>query len=1359
MRLAWRIDQSPSSVGSGTSSVSLRLRIRVETRRSVYDSSNSFNVSGDWPSRSGQSRNISHSSSTSWSSHNRTIIYDETITVSTSYTGTRTRSFSASFSGINAAPGTARVSGSRTVPRRPVNVPNTPSNVSASRNSDTSHRITWSQSTSSARPVTGFRIQRRTFGQNGWGGWVTRTSNVSSGSRAWTDTGTRNNRVYQWRVVAVNSAGTRTSSSTGSLWTTPYEPTQVSARRISGDRIRLDWRDAVTYGSSDFQIRHSENGGPWSDIATHSGGSYDSAQSWTHQNPNLASTHEYAIRSRTTSMSPTLRSSWVYSNLIQLAAPPNAPTITGPTVAVDAQANAVRVTWRHNPTDGSDQDSYQIRWRYEGGDGEWNTLPREYSDTQAHTFPAGFFDNDIVVQVQVRTWGAHNDPGPYSSQFTFRASNPPTVAINYPDPADPEHHEAHITAQWEYGGNVGQSHWEAELIRPVPDDPEAEGALIERRTGTGAASSVRFNRRLPDQTEWRVRVRVRAGDGLWSIWDQVDFTVSYPLPAVPEGGGAWDVDQGAVTVDVDEGVTEEGQEPTALVQLYRPGQAFFDGPAREIYAAQEAAEDEGLTGPVTNLVTNPRGRNTEGYVALAQNLVPNPRGRATDGVVTFDENLFSNPNPSASNDHIFTGGGVAAEMRGVASGWAYPPFRMLLQHSAANSGWVYQEVPASEAGRWLGFSAVTGSFFGEIESYRLRAWFRDENDEPVGSVINLTELQEPLPGDLTDKPRVSAAAQIPEGAASCRLYVWAYGPIDVGGAPNDGYIETGRWKAAIADTEAEALDAVAEYGDGDSVNDDPDIAWQWDGTPHDSASRLAAPAPVGWTTGTGVVAYYSATRDAVAVHIRTNESPFNPVQIAHDFTAGTYTFLTEIVEYVRPGDLPERVWGRVGAGELGTSNLVNSPNLAVEVDGYGAWGYVAEVGSNFDTYLPVMYSGPIGMDPHVGSTLYVRAMLMEGNYTGEYGDGDTEHPDTDLLWQWDGDEHNSTSSLVAPKPVGWEPVSCTVYYSQTQDALAVATQGRAWSVRWYEDLPGGTIITGVTSAMTLDEGMALRRPFQTGAGLPDTPLEPGDWEDRRHTWETHVSEQIFMVYGPADALGTVYFRALLVEGEYHGPYFDANEPDRTGIAYEWEGDENQSPSTVYPTWVPMLEEAFEQHAVPIGPPVEPGTSITDYIPPLNQVVPYRAEALTELGASQVSEIFLVETSPTGGWIHLNAGPGFSEHIRLKYNPGFSRAPERAKATHHFAGREEEVEIAGESRTTTGTITTSALTLEGIYTEKEAQATPREIEAFADFPAPVCMRVPEVVAGREFVSLGAPSIDHGTVEASVSIPWRKVHYDE
>ncbi|HLS01541.1 MAG TPA: hypothetical protein VK054_06095, partial [Beutenbergiaceae bacterium] len=73
-RLTWQIDQSPSSVGAGTSSVSLRLRVWYESRYSVSDSSNSYTISGAW-SGSG-SRSINHGGS-----GGRTLLFDGTITV------------------------------------------------------------------------------------------------------------------------------------------------------------------------------------------------------------------------------------------------------------------------------------------------------------------------------------------------------------------------------------------------------------------------------------------------------------------------------------------------------------------------------------------------------------------------------------------------------------------------------------------------------------------------------------------------------------------------------------------------------------------------------------------------------------------------------------------------------------------------------------------------------------------------------------------------------------------------------------------------------------------------------------------------------------------------------------------------------------------------------------------------------------------------------------------------------------------------------------------------------------------------------------------------------------------------------
>lgn len=55
--------------------------------------------------------------------------------------------------------------------------------------------------------------------------------------------------------------------------------------------------------------------------------------------------------------------------------------------------------------------------------------------------------------------------------------------------------------------------------------------------------------------------------------------------------------------------------------------------------------------------------------------------------------------------------------------------------------------------------------------------------------------------------------------------------------------------------------------------------------------------------------------------------------------------------------------------------------------------------------------------------------------------------------------------------------------------------------------------------------------------------------------------------------------------------------------------------------------------------------------------------------------------------------------------------------------------------------------------------PQEVEAFSDFPVPVCIRAPNVVAEREFVSLGTPTISHDHASAEITIPWRKVGYDE
>src|SRR5690554_4257942 len=107
--LTHQITRNPSSVGSGTSSVQLRLRITYHSTSRVIDSVNNFNVSGHWPGRS--NANVSISIGSGGGSQ---VIYDETITVATQASSSVTRSFSASLSGIEYWGGTINRSGSHT---------------------------------------------------------------------------------------------------------------------------------------------------------------------------------------------------------------------------------------------------------------------------------------------------------------------------------------------------------------------------------------------------------------------------------------------------------------------------------------------------------------------------------------------------------------------------------------------------------------------------------------------------------------------------------------------------------------------------------------------------------------------------------------------------------------------------------------------------------------------------------------------------------------------------------------------------------------------------------------------------------------------------------------------------------------------------------------------------------------------------------------------------------------------------------------------------------------------------------------------------------------------------------------------
>lgn len=581
MRLESQIDQSPSSVGSGTSSVSLRLRIWVRVRYTAFDSSNTFKVSGSWPSRN-------TSVSISLGSHGqRALLYDETITVSTSYAGSVSRSFSSTLSGINAAPGTASLSWSYSVGRRPYSSPNAPTGVSASRSSDSRVNVSWSRNATTARPYTYQRVQKSTYTGTEWGNWGT-SGKLSSGATSYTSTSIAPNNAYRFRVIAYNSAGSGTSSVSGTIRTTPAAPTSVRAKKLSGGDIRVSWSREHPFGSTHYLVEGRAGSGSWTQLGTASG------ESFTHVDPDPSSPWSYRVRARVTAPQTLTGPYSAASNTVQLLAAPNAPTLLSPSGTLDRDED-IPFTWQHNSVDTTDQTAYEFRLRSVGG--SWSVVSDTTGEESAVT-PALGVSGDF--EWQVRTKGEYPSYSPWSPVSSFSLAAEPTVAIN--EPVDPlPVSRATLVVGYANDDGSPQARVRAELLH--------DGSVLESLSWTGTGDTGEFRARLDDATEYTVRARVQAGSGLWSDWDQVTFTTDFPIPVAYVPEGEWDRETGAVSLF---GV------PVEVTDVYEWTGAPNDS------TSTRTIDDGETTTVITNTFTNPNMTGS-GDVVVWENLVLNPR--------------------------------------------------------------------------------------------------------------------------------------------------------------------------------------------------------------------------------------------------------------------------------------------------------------------------------------------------------------------------------------------------------------------------------------------------------------------------------------------------------------------------------------------------------------------------------------------------------------------------------------------------------------------------------------------------------------------------------------------------------------
>lgn len=136
-------------------------------------------------------------------------------------------------------------------------------------------------------------------------------------------------------------------------------------------------------------------------------------------------------------------------------------------------------------------------------------------------------------------------------------------------------------------------------------------------------------------------------------------------------------------------------------------------------------------------------------------------------------------------------------------------------------------------------------------------------------------------------------------------------------------------------------------------------------------------------------------------------------------------------------------------------------------------------------------------------------------------------------------------------------------------------------------------------------------------------------------------------------------------------------PPATVLTLEWETDEGAveialttpPPTGGQPDVEAVTVQRFEDGRwVTLASDLPADGSITDTIPPLQADVPYRAITAGNNGTQTISPTTTISTRDRTGWVFLNAGPGFTQRIRLRDNAGVEVAAGPSKKLHQFANR-------------------------------------------------------------------------------------------
>lgn len=307
-------------------------------------------------------------------------------------------------------------------PARPYAAPAAPTGCGVARSTDEQNRVIWTNRPTAGEPYTGVWLERYIYNYATWARIATLAGTVN----AYMDTGAIPNRKYTYRVQADNSVGTSGYSQSGIIFTAPSAPTSpVRTEGVAGVQT-ITWAAAVGYTEHATEVWRAVDG-VYALLATVGSG----IKTYVDSTASTAKKNKYKLRTKTTS-GTVLYSAYSAETTETTGIPtaPAAPTDLKPATGTINPTGPIAHSWKHNPTDGSVQTFFQVRYRHVG-ETTWIETGKIASTASTWTMPPNSVSKGNQVEWQVQTWGYSPDlAGAWSASAKWTTT--PIVPQKFP---------------------------------------------------------------------------------------------------------------------------------------------------------------------------------------------------------------------------------------------------------------------------------------------------------------------------------------------------------------------------------------------------------------------------------------------------------------------------------------------------------------------------------------------------------------------------------------------------------------------------------------------------------------------------------------------------------------------------------------------------------------------------------------------------------------------------------------------------------------------------------------------------------------------------------------------------------------